>query len=354
MQLRKRWPRGRGSSKRLLFCALLAGLLCAPAMAESYYEFNGPYCFGTGGACFGDPVDVVTGAFLIRKDLETIPGRVPIRIGWQFNSQDNTDGPLGKGTSLSYDYFIAQSQVSDYSYELSAPGNLHFAFDLTPNGNGDYIDSRDPELLGATLHFTGTGLACTLRWKNGSKFTFDQYGQLIKVADRRGNYLTIGRDNSIPRTGFATTVYQQNILRRVIFAYSGGKLSTIQVKFVRDPSPLNHTWTFGYDGQGRLSTVTDPMNGVTHYAWTSYVRSPDNVTLPLVDTVTNPRGYVEVDNDYDPLGTGRVVKQTYADGRFLTAAYSNPILQDGNTTVTDPNGNVTTWAHTWVLLSRAG
>jgi hypothetical protein len=35
--------------------------------------------------------------------------------------------------------------------------------------------------------------------------------------------------------------------------------------------------------------------------------------------VTNPRGYVEVDNDYDPLGSGRVVKQTYADGRFLTA-----------------------------------
>jgi hypothetical protein len=96
MQLRKRRPRGRGSSRLLLLSGVLAGLLCAPAMAGSYYEFNGPYCFGTGGGCFGDPVDVATGAFLIRKDLETIPGRVPIRMGWQFTSQDNSNGPLGK------------------------------------------------------------------------------------------------------------------------------------------------------------------------------------------------------------------------------------------------------------------
>jgi hypothetical protein len=210
---------------------------------------------------------------LIRAPIGTVFARVPIAAAWLYNSQDATNGPLGKGTSLSYDYFIAKSAVlAGQPYELIGPGNRHFSFDSTPNGNGDYIDSRDPELLGATLHFTGTppSLASTLRLKNGNTFTFDSGGALTQVSDRHGNNISVVRNIQ----GFATRVSISQY-RGISFIYSPttGKLTKATLQF-GNGSPLNRSWNFAYEpSTGRLSTVTDPAGGVTTYTWTTYTRS---------------------------------------------------------------------------------
>src|SRR5438876_679628 len=101
-------PRRGGMALFLLLGVLASGKI---GRAASYYEASAPYRFGTGGASFGKGIDAATGAFMLRGQIAAIPGRVPIVLKWGFNSQDNSNGPLGTGTSLSTDYFIAASAV---------------------------------------------------------------------------------------------------------------------------------------------------------------------------------------------------------------------------------------------------
>ncbi|MBI3774912.1 MAG: RHS repeat protein [Gammaproteobacteria bacterium] len=74
--------------------------------------------------------------------------------------------------------------------------------------------------------------------------------------------------------------------------------------------------------------VTDPAGGITEYTY-------DTANRML--TVKNPRGIIEVTNEYDV--NGRVSKQTHGDGGVYLFAYT---LNGGNgitqTTVTDPLG----------------
>src|SRR5947199_157748 len=80
------------------------------------------------------------GAFHTGGSFGHLPGRFPFDLTWSYNSQDNSDGPLGKGTSLSIDYFITPSAVLGAGYfELVEPGNLHFAFHNS--GSGTYVNS---------------------------------------------------------------------------------------------------------------------------------------------------------------------------------------------------------------------
>ncbi len=173
---RSQYPRRRGKQPLLLLGTAFGALLALPARAANYYEMNGPIRHGTGGATWvskqnpitpGD-IDVATGAYLLAEPIVTLRGRQPFHLSWFYVSQDASAGPLGPGTSLSCDWFVARSQaVAGQPYELIAPGCRHYVFNATPNGSGDYFNDRDPELLGATLHVTGPGFTSTLRWKDG-------------------------------------------------------------------------------------------------------------------------------------------------------------------------------------------
>src|SRR5207249_3023829 len=91
--------------------------MAKPAGAAPYYEMSAPYHLGTGHQTFGDPVDLATGAYMIEEPIAFIPGRVPISLDWIYTSRDNSNGPLGTGTSLSIDYFVAASSLMSNSYD---------------------------------------------------------------------------------------------------------------------------------------------------------------------------------------------------------------------------------------------
>src|SRR5215218_3411663 len=94
-------PPKRGGAGLLALCGVAAGLLAGPARA-AVYEDNRSYFFGMGDSrCAGGLVDVPTGAVRVKFPMLKLPCRLGPEVAWLYNSQDNGDGPLGKGTSLS-------------------------------------------------------------------------------------------------------------------------------------------------------------------------------------------------------------------------------------------------------------
>jgi hypothetical protein len=96
-------PPRPGRAPLLAACGVAATLLLpGAASAGSFYENNRSYFFGQGdlrGA--GGLIDVPTGAVTIKFPMVKLPVRLGPEIAWFYNSQSNTDGPLGKGTSTS-------------------------------------------------------------------------------------------------------------------------------------------------------------------------------------------------------------------------------------------------------------
>jgi RHS repeat-associated protein len=68
--------------------------------------------------------------------------------------------------------------------------------------------------------------------------------------------------------------------------------------------------TYGYDSLNRLTTVTDPAGGVTHYAYDTQHR---------MTSITNPRGITFVQNTYDV--NSRVCEQLHGDGGIFRFFY---------------------------------
>ena len=97
--------------------------------------------------------------------------------------------------------------------------------------------------------------------------------------------------------------------------------------------------SYGYDGSGELTSVTDVGGGVTSFTYGSG---------HLLLTMTNPNGQSggvdagdEVTNTYN--GSGQVTEQVDPEGRATYFSYSGDNLSTsgGTTTITNPNSDVT-------------
>jgi RHS repeat-associated protein len=331
-----------GRALALALCGLLGGLVAAPARAANFYEnsISRPYFFGMGDVrCAGGLVDVPTGAVKLSFPLLKLSWRLAPEISFYYNSHDNSDGPLGKGTSLS----LSWKTWVDGSNKLFviAPGHRRYRFDYVydPYINASwYQDSRDPEMLGAkfTQGQFEWGMGGTLKLKDGTQLTFSNNGDCYRIRDRVGNPVDIDGGD------FPAGIHRMsNYVPRIDFTYTNGKLTRIT------DGALPRSWNFAYDASGRLSTVTNPLGGVTTYTWTTYTRS-DGVVLPLLATVTNPRGFQSVALQYD--SSGRATRVTAADGGITQISYTAALGADGTTTLTDPRANTTSWSYVWPLL----
>jgi RHS repeat-associated protein len=337
-------PPRRGRRLLLALCGLLGGLAAQPARPDSFYENNRSYFFGTGDVrCAGGAVDAPTGALLLRFELPRLPGRVHPQIALYFNSQDGTVGPLGTGTSTSLDWKLYQPPYSGNDFDLIAPGHRRYHFFYGYDSwLAQYVwkDTRDPEMLGAYFSRAAGeyGLTCTLHFKNADQFKFGYYGDLTRMLDRFGNFVDVNAGGFPSTITFGGTWYP-----RVDFTYSGGKLASLTYTY-STTNPPARAWNFSYDVNGRLSTMTNPLGGVTRFTWTTYTRS-DGMVLPLVSTITDARNNTALSALYDT--SGRVTRLTAADGGATNIAYSAGIGVDGTTTVTDPRLNTASWSYTW-------
>jgi hypothetical protein len=332
----------RGPALVAVAVSLLSLLAASPAAAKPIYlDGSGPWRRGTGGANAGDPVDVATGAFQLQEPLFRLGGRIPVSVSWRYAGLDASNGPLGVGTSLSTDYFIEPETVNGVSqWKLICPGNEHFS--LPPTGApGGFASKTDPELLGAVLSVTtsgGTMQSAILRWKTGEKFNFNNVGQLNKIEDRHGNWLSVVH---VSTTGFPTSITQSGSGRSITFDYWNDTINPANPANgkVKSIGCGKGSYQFAYDTAGRLWKVTDALGGVTTYGWTNVTRS-DGRVIAAISTVTDHNGKVRLTNDFDTQG--RVYRQTFPDTGTINYTYST-----NRTDVTDARGNVTRYDFAW-------
>ncbi|MCH8147932.1 MAG: RHS repeat protein [Planctomycetes bacterium] len=115
-----------------------------------------------------------------------------------------------------------------------------------------------PSGVHRALSFDATTSKYTLKYNDQSFDTFDVDGLLIAVVDAVGNQISIQRVNE--RIDTVTDASG----RLFQFVYVGSNLDRIiDPKEDSGSNPLitlqQREWTFAYDGEGRMSAVTDPM-----------------------------------------------------------------------------------------------
>ncbi len=267
------------------------------------------------GPSGGEPVDLASGLFVLQKTDLVLPGRLPLALTRTYRTLDSSPGPFGPGTSHAYEVFL--QSLSPDAMLLTLPGNSRALFSRQPDGT--FRNGTEPGLRGAVVTLSGSDRLLT--FKDGTVWTFDGNGRLIVQRDRNENTLTIGRDGQ----GRVTSLTEP-AGRSFTFGYSGTSLQITQVT-----DPIARTVRYGYDGAGRLSSVTDSAGGVTTYTYDSANR---------LTTITDPRGILFLRNEYD--SAGRVSRQIQADGGVFTFSYTLTSGAVTQTVVTDPRGNRTT------------
>lgn len=272
-----------------------------------------------GGTKGGEPVDLATGLFTLEKTDLVLPGRLPLVLTRTYRSGDTQVGPFGIGGRHTYDAFLVfPTTTATEQLILVLPDLVRYAF--ARQADGSFRNATDPGMQGAVVTLAGSTRVLT--FKDQTVWTFDGSGRMVAQRDRNSNQVTISRDGQ----GRVTTLTEP-AGRQLTFTYSGTGLQISQVS-----DPIGRTVRYSYDGAGRLSTVTDPAGGVTSYTYDASHR---------LLTITDPRGITFLRNEYD--SAGRVIRQTQGDGGVWSFTYTLTSGLVTETRLTDPRGHTTTY-----------
>lgn len=255
----------------------------------------------------GSPVNCTNGEFWHSFADLAVPGNGPaLDLERSYSSlQASASSPFGFGWSSTYTTSLAVDSGTGNVQVTGADGSTTVFF---PSGGGYAV----PTSVFATLTHNGDG-TWTFVQHQRERFVFNASGQLTSIADLNGYITTLSYNSS----NQLTTVTDPEG-RTLTFSYG----SNGDVESVTDPA--GRTVSYGYDGSGNLTSVTDPAGGTWSFGYDSN---------HLMTSLTDPRGGV-LSNTFDVAG--HVVSQTDPAGRTTTFGYTAT-----DTTVTDPNGNVT-------------
>lgn len=289
--------------------------------------------YGTGnpsemacGCTSAEPVDDYSGNFTHTLNDISIPGRgLSLNLSHTYNAgAASVNGSLGYGWTDSYNWQLALDSGTGAATITQENGStVTFASD----GAGGFVP---PSRVLATLVKNGDGSYTYTRLQDLTRFQFNASSQLISETDRNGYTTTLSYNGS----GQLTTVTDP-ASRSLTLSYDGSG----HIISVVDPG--GRSVAFTYDGVGNLSSSTDVNGGVTKFTYD---------LNHLLLTLTDPRGGVTT-NTYN--GSGQVTAQSDPLGR--TTRFSYAYSSDGlsQTTMTDPNGNVTVeYYYNGLLVTR--
>jgi len=261
-----------------------------------------------------DPVDTRTGGLS--------EGPIPIF---------SLGGPMGLAWSIQYDSRF----VTEPAFQNTMGPNWRHSLDwrLTTTGFNKEILCPDGRVIRFEKPFLAT--AWSLAVYEDVPFQLVESGLFFRLADPRSNWIYTflgssgvltkiedGKGNSLTLTYSSGRVSQivDGLGRALSFTYSLGRLSSA--------SDGTRSVAFTYDGSSRLATMTNPMSGVTTFAY-----DPSLPSAARLLSITRPRGNVRYTQTYS---SGRVATQTDAYANTNTFSYNLGTLE---TTVTDPLGN---------------
>lgn len=293
---------------------------------------------GTGkNATAGDPIDLLTGRFTYAETDIAITDVLPITLGRNYRPSDLVKREFGIGTSAGFMYRLAQRN-SYAQMQLVLPNGTPLIFDKT-SGSGAYGTWRytgKHAFAGATIASESAGgYKYRLTLRDGSQMTFEAHSpnRIQTVQDRFGNAIEYQYD-----AGNVSRILSPNG-RYIDLNYDTKNRITSAV------DPMGATWRYEYDARGMLATVVFPDSTTRTYNYKAY--GTQLVTHPYLTTIHDQRGNRLILNEYEEIDaglgyvetTGRVVKQTLADGAVYLMQYGHV---DGNTVgtlVTHPDGS---------------
>ena len=248
------------------------------------------FAVSTIGQVFGEPIDAVTGAFLITASDILLPDIMEsVRLERRYRSTDRRKGWLGLGWHFAYEGKLLKDGEL---LHVQLPEGYTAAFLQTGEEYHDTIGN-------GRFRLSHEGL--TGRWKvtDGHKrktYFYNEKGLLETVTDRNGQTLAISYDGDCPEKMVTSLGYE------VVFDFSGGKLICMT-------DDTGRSIQYRYEGN-LLTEVVHMDGGITHYAYSEegYLTRP-----------TDQTGLTYLTNEYDEQG--RVVLQTLANGDTYTAVY---------------------------------
>jgi RHS repeat-associated protein len=276
----------------------------------------------------GDPVDLSTGIkFENTTDVSWGGARGGITLSREYSSDNSAQailGRFGRGWKDSYDIRLTGNWSVGGAGRVVMPdeqtGRLFNYVRTDSDGSLVFASTATVGQLGDTVRKLTNG---TLDYRKaaGDVMRFDSGGRLTSIIDRNGN------TTALTYLGANLTQITDAVGRSLTLGYdSSNRIITVT-------DPLNRSWHYTYDlsvAFGILSTVTDPLGGVTRYGYT-------NLRL---SSITDPRGNLAKQLTYD--ASGRVISQQFADGGIERYDYTLSGNIITSTTVTDQLGRKAT------------
>jgi YD repeat-containing protein len=227
-------------------------------------------------------------------------------------NQTIVKAPLGRTTTNVYDELSRLKQVTD-----PALGNTHFAYDA----NDNLTQVTDPRGVVTSYQYTGFG--------DVKQQVSPDTGTTINQFDSGGNLQSSTNARS------AVTTHAYDVLNRVLStSYRLGSTTDQTIDYAYDAgthgkgrlsgaSDANHSLTWAYDAQGRVTSKAQIVSGIAHAVVYGY-------TNGVLTSLVTP--------------SGQSVAYTYSASGQLTAISVNGVGLLSNV-VHDPFGPIAGW--TW-------
>jgi RHS repeat-associated protein len=266
-----------------------------------------------------NPVNCASGDFWHTFNDAVVPGYGPsLDLARTYNSLNAaSEGIFGFGWSSSYDMHLVVN--GDGSVTITEKDGSQVTAE--PNGSGGFVM---PTWADSTLTTSGGNYSYV--YQSATSYSFNSTGQLTSITDPNGDATTLSYTSSKLHTVTDPSG------RSLTFAYgSNGLVSSVT-------DPMSRETQYGYDSSGDLSSVTDPLGRVISFTYNS---SHQLLTMTFPNGQSGgPDAGTNIVNTYN--SSGQVLTQTDQLGRETTYAYTgdNFSSSGGTTTITSPNGNV--------------
>jgi RHS repeat-associated protein len=237
----------------------------------------------------------------------------------------------------------------------------------TYDADGKPLSITDPNGLVTTLAYDARGrLTSRTVGSEVTSYTYDAAGNLTKVTQPDSSYLVYSYDNAHRLTGVTDSLGNSiaytldaasNVTAKKI-SDAGGALRWMRSytydaveRLKTEVGASSQTTTYGYDGNGNLTSVTDPLSHALSYSYDALNRrattvDPNGKTTSYgydatdhLTSVTDPRSLV---TSYTFTGLDNLTAISSPDTGSTTKTYDPA----GNVlSSTDANGNTTTYTY---------
>lgn len=236
----------------------------------------------------GDPVNLATGSFSLSNPELVFGGIFPLQFITYYNvytpiQSENAlfDGkPLGNRWNHVYNTRIVQDTQNQKVYLLWGDGRTDI-FKIPSSITGSY--AVDGVYNGTTLSLSAD-LIYTVTRADQTRYLFDQNGKLTQMLSPIGNAISLTYKN-----GLLDRVTDNQNNRWFQFSYNGdGRISGIT-------DSANRSIIYQYYPDGDLKSYTDPLNGVRTY---TYWDSAGLANTSLLKTIVDQNGTTSLYNEY--------------------------------------------------------